>query len=174
MRRWILWVVCGSGLAGLLLLSLPGREVLDVYQTAPPAWSLRMTHPDLLRQGEAGQLTLEVSPPQANDVAVEILYARLDLGNLVQGNGEAGAVLQPGGSATFTWVLGGADTGEYAGRLWLYAGDPPVLLNARAVKIEVIGPPPAILWGARLSLVGLIGACVWAALRAGARPKKLK
>jgi hypothetical protein len=176
MRRWIYILLSAAFLAGLGLVFLPPAQVVDTYQSRLSVWTMQIRRPVFLRTGEGGLFSLQVRPPQNLAAKVQTARTRLELAGLVDGIQEAGEAIQPGGSASFSWLLHGDAPGSYTGRLWLYAGDPPELINARAVEIEVRGPPLVQLWVLRGGLAAGLTAALWLAVRvkqAGIKPRPL-
>jgi hypothetical protein len=165
MRRWLLILLSVVFLTGLSLICIPAAQRLETYQTNAPEWTARLTRPDYLRMGEEARLTLDLRPPQSLSASIQSVRTRLELDGLVQGNPEAGEAVQPGGSAYFSWSLRADVPVNQQGRLWIYAGEPPVLLNVRPVRIETRGPSLPWLWALRLGLAAAFLISAWFALR---------
>lgn len=164
MRRWIFVLLGAACLVGLGLICFPVPQHIDTYQTRSPAWTMRINRPGFLRAREGSRLSLEVHPPESLAVSIQSVRTRLELEGLLEGSQEAGETIQPGGSAYFSWGLQSDVPGKFAGRLWVYAGEPPELLNVRPVEIEVIGPPLVLLWMLRIGLLAGLFAVVWFAM----------
>ena len=166
MQRWMWWIGCVACLLGLAWFSLPVPEVVEVYQTRPPAWTVRVSRPAFLRAGEGSSFTLEMRPPQDLIPADQSVRARLELAGLVDAaSQEVGEAILPVGSASFNWLVRADAPREYEGRLWVYAGVVPVLLNVRPVMLEVRGPALALLWALRVALAAGAFMAGWAAGR---------
>jgi len=133
----------------------PTARVVELLDVPELGRRLRVSYPRHIRPGEADWIELSLLQATTGVPETIAVSARLDLPGLGGESKEEGRVVGSAGEAHFRWPLAAGNDGEFAGRLWIYAGQERKLIYAYPVEISVGGPAMVVVWLARIVL-GLV------------------